>query len=210
MARRKKEPPSVHRKAIASAASDLFAEKGIAAASMDEIAKAAGYSKATLYVYFKNKEEIIGLLVMESMKKLYSYVSDAMEKGKTTEARYENLCQGLARYQREYPLYFSLVLDRIRIPAEHVEYSEEEAETWEVGERINEKIKEFLTAGIAAGDLREDLPVMPTILAFWGMLSGLIQMSARKETYILDRTGLEQQEYQKYGFKMLYEAIRKK
>ena len=55
MGRRKKEPKSVHRENIASAASGLFMEKGIVATSMDDIAKAAGYSKATLYVYFKKK-----------------------------------------------------------------------------------------------------------------------------------------------------------
>ena len=44
MGRRKKEPRSVHRENIVSAASALFMEKGIAAASMDDIAKAAGYS----------------------------------------------------------------------------------------------------------------------------------------------------------------------
>ena len=71
MGRRKKEPKSVHRENIASAASALFMEKGIAATSMDDIAKAAGYSKATLYVYFENKEEIVGILVLNSMKKLY-------------------------------------------------------------------------------------------------------------------------------------------
>ena len=69
MGRRKKEPKSVHREHIASAASVLFMEKGIAATSMDDIAKAAGYSKATLYVYFENKEEIISILVLNSMKK---------------------------------------------------------------------------------------------------------------------------------------------
>ena len=69
MGRRKKEPRSVHRENIVSAASALFMEKGIAATSMDDIAKAAGYSKATLYVYFENKEEIVGILVLNSMKK---------------------------------------------------------------------------------------------------------------------------------------------
>ena len=44
MARRKKEPKIVHREKIASAASALFMNKGIAATSMDDIAKAAGYS----------------------------------------------------------------------------------------------------------------------------------------------------------------------
>ena len=43
MARRKKEPRSVHREAIAAAASQLFEKKGIAATSMDDVAKAAGY-----------------------------------------------------------------------------------------------------------------------------------------------------------------------
>ena len=57
MGRRKKEPKSVHRAAISSAAATLFSEKGVEHTSMDEIAKQAGYSKATLYVYFKNKEE---------------------------------------------------------------------------------------------------------------------------------------------------------
>lgn len=55
----KKEPKSVHREKIASSASVLFMDKGIAATSMDDIEKAAGYSKATLYVHFKNKEEIV-------------------------------------------------------------------------------------------------------------------------------------------------------
>lgn len=53
MARRKKEPQSVHRKAIALVAQDLFLQKGIEHTSMDDIAKNSGYSKATLYVYFK-------------------------------------------------------------------------------------------------------------------------------------------------------------
>ena len=59
MARRKKEPQSVHRKNISAAAEQLFMAKGIENTSMNDIARATGYSKATLYVYFKNKEEII-------------------------------------------------------------------------------------------------------------------------------------------------------
>ncbi len=59
MARRKKEPRSVHRDNIASVASELFTERGISSTSMDDIAKAAGYSKATLYVYFATKIKFI-------------------------------------------------------------------------------------------------------------------------------------------------------
>lgn len=45
--------------AIARASIDLFCEKGIAQTTIDEIAKSAGVAKGTIYLYFKNKEEIV-------------------------------------------------------------------------------------------------------------------------------------------------------
>jgi len=45
--------------AIARASIDLFCEKGIAQTSIEEIAKSAGVAKGTVYLYFKNKEEIV-------------------------------------------------------------------------------------------------------------------------------------------------------
>ncbi|MDD3343773.1 MAG: TetR/AcrR family transcriptional regulator [Sulfurospirillaceae bacterium] len=44
---------------IALSAIELFCEKGIQQSSIDEIAKCAGVAKGTIYLYFKNKEEIV-------------------------------------------------------------------------------------------------------------------------------------------------------
>lgn len=207
MARRKKEPKSVHREKIASAASVLFMDKGIAATSMDDIAKAAGYSKATLYVYFENKEEIVGILVLDSMKKLYNYIVSALEQQETTKEQYNFICHGLVQYQEEFPFYFKMVLDKINIDFESHDYLPEEKETYQIGEEINEKIKEFLLSGIDKGDLRGDLKVMPTIFNFWGMLSGLIQFATNKEEYIRKTMGLSKIRFLEYGFHMLYCSI---
>ena len=190
MGRRKKEPRSVHRENIVSAASTLFMERGIAATSMDDIAKAAGYSKATLYVYFENKEEIVGILVLNSMKKLYDYISSALIQHKTTKARYDFICRGLVQYQEEFPFYFKIVLDKINIDFEGKDYLPEERETYQIGEEINEKIKTFLLSGMEKGDLRNDLDIMPAIFNFWDMLSGIIQLAANKEEYIKKSMGL--------------------
>jgi len=43
---------------IVDAALEVFAEKGFASAKLDDIARRAGISKATLYLYFDTKEEI--------------------------------------------------------------------------------------------------------------------------------------------------------
>ena len=207
MGRRKKEPRSVHRENIMSAASALFMERGIAATSMDDIAKAAGYSKATLYVYFENKEEIVGILVLNSMKKLDGYISSALIQHETTKARYDFICRGLMQYQQEFPFYFKMVLDKINIDFESKNYLLEEKETYQIGEEINEKIKNFLLSGMEKGDLRDDLEIMPVIFNFWGMLSGIIQLAANKEEYIKKSMGLSKKEFLEYGFSLVYHSI---
>ena len=207
MGRRKKEPRSVHRENIASAASVLFMEKGIAETSMDDIAKAAGYSKATLYVYFENKEEIVGILVLGSMKKLYDYIASALVQQESTKSRYELICRGLVRYQEEFPFYFDMALSKINIDFENRDYLPEEKETYRVGEEINEKLRDFLTAGMENGELRDDLEIMPAIFHFWGMVSGMIQLAANKEAYIEKAMGLSKGQFLDYGFSMLYRSI---
>lgn len=207
MGRRKKEPRSVHRENIVSAASALFMERGIAATSMDDIAKAAGYSKATLYVYFENKEEIVGILALNSMKKLDDYISSALIQHETTKTRYDFICRGLIQYQEEFPFYFKMVLDKINIDFESKEYLPEEKETYQIGEEINEKIKDFLLSGMEKGDLRSDLDIMPAIFNFWGMLSGIIQLAANKEEYIKKLMGLSKIKFLEYGFSLVYHSI---
>lgn len=206
MGRRKKEPKSVHRKNIADAASRLFQEKGVPATSMDDIAREAGYSKATLYVYFSSKEELVGLLALESMRKLYDCIVSAMERERGTRKRYDLICQGLLEYQEEFPFYFKLALEEIPIHFENLE-DPKEVETYRIGEAINEKIKELLEDGVARKELREDLEVLPTIFSFWGSLSGLIQLAANKEAYIERAMGVGKAQFLEKGFDLLYRSI---
>jgi len=52
---------------ICAAALDIFAEKGFAAARLDEIARRAGVSKGTLYLYFHNKEDLFRAVVRDTV-----------------------------------------------------------------------------------------------------------------------------------------------
>src|SRR4051794_7468047 len=55
---------SAKRRQIVEGARQIFLARGFDAASMSDIAKAAGVSKGTLYVYFKDKEELFGAIVL--------------------------------------------------------------------------------------------------------------------------------------------------
>jgi AcrR family transcriptional regulator len=54
---------SAKRRQIVQGARSIFMAHGFDAASMGEIAKAAGVSKGTLYVYFKDKDELFKAIV---------------------------------------------------------------------------------------------------------------------------------------------------
>ena len=54
---------SAKRRQIVDGARSVFMARGFDAASMGDIAKAAGVSKGTLYVYFKDKDELFGAIV---------------------------------------------------------------------------------------------------------------------------------------------------
>ena len=52
---------------ICDAALEVFAEKGFAAAKLDEIARRAGVSKGTLYLYFNDKEDLFRAVVRSAI-----------------------------------------------------------------------------------------------------------------------------------------------
>ena len=61
--RRKEDRPTE----IVAAALDAFAARGYAATRLEDVAERAGVSKGTLYLYFKNKEELFKAVVHQAL-----------------------------------------------------------------------------------------------------------------------------------------------
>lgn len=210
MARRIKEEPFIHRNRILDAAGKLFEQKGAGNTSMDDIAKTAGYSKATIYVYFKNKDEIVAYLVLTSMIKLKEYLSQALDSNKSFKSRYFDICNSMVRYEEEYPYYFSMALDRINIDFEHSPCAESEREIFNVGEDIIEILTNFFISGMKQGAFIVNMNIKAVIFSIWGMLSGLIQLSSKKQKYIESEIKMTKKVFLESGFELLYEAFKRK
>jgi AcrR family transcriptional regulator len=86
-ARRKESRPGE----LLAAALDSFVEYGFAATRLEDVAAKAGVSKGTLYLYFKNKEELFKAVLKESIVPLIEEFAD--------EAKTSILCNDdLIRY----------------------------------------------------------------------------------------------------------------
>ena len=208
MARRKKEPQSVHRKAIALVAQDLFLQKWIEHTSMDDIAQNSGYSKATWYVYFKSKEILTSYLVLQSMQTFYDFIYKVLHENNTCKERFFGICNSLYEYHKLYPLYFSLVHKTIRFDEKCDNFLPEEKETFEVGEKINAIVYDFIDSGIKNGDFRSDLKIKPTIFTIWGMVSGLIELASNKEEYLKTIIEVDKNDFLQNGFALIFDSIK--
>lgn len=65
---------------LLAAALDLFVERGFAATRLDDVARAAGVSKGTLYLYFCSKEELFKAVVRESIVPLLGEAENVIEQ----------------------------------------------------------------------------------------------------------------------------------
>ena len=59
ISKRQLEERKMRQDRILSGALEVFKSKGLEGATMDEIANASGFGKATLYYYFKSKEDVL-------------------------------------------------------------------------------------------------------------------------------------------------------
>lgn len=64
---------------IISSAQKLFIQFGIAKTTMEDIAKAAGKGKSTLYYYFKNKEEIFTAVLNKEIDEIATEINTQID-----------------------------------------------------------------------------------------------------------------------------------
>jgi AcrR family transcriptional regulator len=69
-----------HRSEILATALDLFSEKGYHNVSMHEIAERAEFAVGTLYMFFKNKEELYKALIMENAVEYHRILNGVLSK----------------------------------------------------------------------------------------------------------------------------------
>jgi TetR/AcrR family fatty acid metabolism transcriptional regulator len=68
------------RERILRAAIRVFARKGFYATRVNEIAKAAGVADGTIYLYFKNKDDVLVSIFEDRITKLIAFLESEIEK----------------------------------------------------------------------------------------------------------------------------------
>lgn len=86
---RKQREKEQRKSEILDAARKVFSEKGLHTATMEKIASEAELSPGTLYLYFKNKEELHTSLSIEILKRLVKQVHKVVKLNISVEEKIE-------------------------------------------------------------------------------------------------------------------------
>jgi TetR/AcrR family transcriptional regulator len=95
-------PPPMREKVLAAA--DLFAERGLDATKMDDVAAVTGVPKATLYYYFEGKEEILGFLFNEILTEVGRAITGALSGGGNAADRLSAAVGAHLQVFEEFPM----------------------------------------------------------------------------------------------------------
>ncbi len=106
---RKEQEKLARKKDILDTAAVLFSEKDFHEVTVDEIAGRVGLYKGTIYLYFKNKDDIFFTIVKEKTQTLFSRLKSAMEGDTTYLERLEKVIRSYLLFFEEHKSFFKIV-----------------------------------------------------------------------------------------------------
>ncbi|MCU4166502.1 TetR/AcrR family transcriptional regulator [Carboxylicivirga caseinilyticus] len=107
-----KQSGNVSEQVILNAARDVFMEKGMDGARMQEIADKAGINKAMLHYYFRSKEKLFDKVFVEAFKEFWPQVQDALKIESPHEAL-ESIVQAYIETFMEKPYLPNFILGEL-------------------------------------------------------------------------------------------------
>jgi AcrR family transcriptional regulator len=137
---------------ILDAALTVFSARGFAAAKLDDVAKEAGVSKGTLYLYFKSKEALFEAMALELMRMPVLAQLETIAKAETATDGLRQLIQFMAKMladPRRSALPKLIIAESAGFP--------ELARIWlkSVIQPVRQRLVQLIEAGIASGEFRK-------------------------------------------------------
>lgn len=159
-----KESVQMTREKIFMAATDVFEEKGYAAARMQEIADRAGINKALLHYYFRSKDQLFKAVFVVLLKKMFAKIISILKEDLTFKEKIKRFLDEHIEFMIKNPKLPLFLLNEM---SQNPEFSESISETVRLGDLktmlYEQHAKELKGYGIKKSDMSQ---LMITIVSF--------------------------------------------
>lgn len=162
--------------ALIEAARELFFEKGYSGTTMELVSRRAGFSKRTVYLYFKNKDDLFLAVASQGLEQLQASLEDVDVDGLDYEEAMETIMERYIRFAADESEYFRFVF-----------HDATQSMIANAGEPVRERIarQERACLGVPARVVEKGISegIVPAVdpleaaIVFWGTVTGIILLS---------------------------------
>ncbi|HXB07195.1 MAG TPA: TetR/AcrR family transcriptional regulator [Puia sp.] len=162
------------RKLILDASMKLFVEEGFDSVTIRRIADLIEYSPTTVYLYFKDKDEIFATLHDIGFQRMAEFNRD-LNTIQNPLLRLHKMGENYLQFGMENPEYYNLMfIDTV--PMEKL--AEAGCDEWKPGDGAIQRLKETVTECIDKGYLEKADPLVVS-LSIWSFVHGLMSLAIR-------------------------------
>ncbi|MEI8135077.1 MAG: TetR/AcrR family transcriptional regulator [bacterium] len=106
---RKEREKEARRSLILDAAEQVFQKKGIGLSTMDDIAQEAELAKGTIYLYYRNKDELQLGVMLRAMDIVHQSFAEAAEKENLALKKFQAVGEAYWKFSIDEPFRFRLI-----------------------------------------------------------------------------------------------------
>ena len=175
------------KKRIVDMAETVFFQRGYDGATLPAIADAAGYNKRTLYLYFKDKEDLFLAVVLRGLEGLRGALKPSAEQTGPTSSGLRDLAVAFFDFSMDHPQYMDLIM---AYESRYFVYHNRAASTdpdshLERCQQVSDDMARLVTAaietGMAGGGVKSDLTAHQLMLILWGQIVGVMKILRMRE-----------------------------
>jgi AcrR family transcriptional regulator len=164
----KEQRKELHRLEILQVAEQLFARQGYHVTTMEEVAEECGWSKGTLYLYFKSKEDLFFSVLFEKLDQFSATLFADLKSSQGIDRKISALIDAQFDFFTENKHFFQLVITE----QSKVMHSSNSGLREELIQKQHSQIDEISQA-LSEG-MEDNTPVQATILA--GSIIGAVNL----------------------------------
>lgn len=207
IADRKEREKEKRREEIIDSAAKLFS-KGYENVTMEDIARETELARSTLYLYFKNKDDIYIAVAIRGSKILSKMFKEHYEKGKNGLEKIKYLTLAFCRFYKEYPGYYHANWYSQMPWFNNKEFPEIE-ELKNIRTSSFRMVGDALLEGIKDGTVRADAEPVKSTLVMTSSMQSVLDLTPAIEMH-MKNNNLEHDELIDYAVDMMLRSFENK
>jgi len=205
LSERRQEEKERRRLEILAAAAEVASVVGFEAMTMEQVARKARLSRALVYVYFKDKQDLLLGLCVRALELLRERFDAAVATETRGLAKVEACGRAYVSFAHDHPILF----DALAHVEAHAPIGDDPSydSHLKAGESLHAVLIGALEHGMSDGSVRRDAG-SATLLAFtlWGLMHGVLQITQHK-CGSLEMAGVLPSDLIEQGFKLATQAL---